>query len=164
MMGFFMSFLLLLIALYGFQIVTQDASDLETKAVYTDIAGRVANGVLNAVDIGTKRVGSTTTAQSSQILFQQILILPSEVHAQQYRVALTSGAVTVTSLDGRISESATTFNLQTSTCSASVAVCGLSGTYLSKSDGLRIKYEYKPTESSMKCTSTNQPTNCITIS
>jgi hypothetical protein len=163
MLGFFMSFLLLIIAIYGFEVVTRSAADEETHAVYADIAGRVANGVLTAVDVGTKRVGSTTTAQSTEILYQQLLLLPVSVHGQQYTVVLTSGQVTVTSKDGRITEPATTFNLQTpASCSTAAAFCGLSGTFLSNSNGLRVKYEYKETGTSATC-STN-PVNCVTIS
>lgn len=161
MMGFFMSFLLLLIALYGFQVVSRDAADLETRAVYRDIAGRVANGVLTAVDVGNKRVGSVTTAESTEVLYQQVLLLPVQVHGQQYEVTLTSGDVTVRSEDGRLTETATTFNLQTGACSTTAVVCYLGGSALSSPNGLRIKYEYKETGTSPTC---GTPWNCVTIS
>lgn len=157
-----MAFLLLVMSLFAFQLVARDATELGARAEFRDVGNRVAGAVLDAVEIGTRRSGSLTTANSSDVLYQTVISIPGSVHGFTYKVTLTTGEVKVESTDGRLTESATTFNLRVATCSESADVCSLSGSVNSQTTRVAVKYEFKSTGTSPTCSTV--PVNCVTIS
>lgn len=163
-LGFFMAFLLLVMSLFAFQLVARDSTELGARAEFRDVANRVAGAVLDAVEIGTRRAGSLTTARSSDVLYVRAFSIPARVHGFAYEVTLTAGEATVQSTDGRLTETATTFNLLVAGCSESAAVCGLSGSVKSSSTRVVVKYEFKSTGVSTDPNCTTVPVNCVTIS
>lgn len=161
-LGFLMSFALLMIALYAFRIVADPANELAAEAQMEDVSNRVAAGVLEMADIAGQRAGSSSTVNSTELLYRKTLVVPAYVRGEQYRLTLASGEITATSLSGTYTARATSFNLRAGTpCSYTQAVCSLSGSVLS-SGSILIKYEYKASGTSTTCSTS--PVNCITIS
>lgn len=161
-LGFLMSFILLMIALYSFRLVADPANEMAAEAQLKDIANRVASGVLEMAEVGAQRAGSAATVNSTELLYRKALIVPIYIRGEQFRVTLASGEVQAESLSGIYSSRATNFNLRASSpCAYTQAVCSLSGTVVSTGTIL-IKYEYKGSGTSTTCSTS--PVNCITIS
>ena len=156
LLGFFMSFVLLLTALAAFDIRAEQANTQALHVHFEDIATRVSNAVLGAVDIGAQRAASEGTAPSTQIIFYERLRIPTEIRGQDYTIELDTTEVTVTS--GDVTETAPLFNLQIpTTCRHSDSICTLSGLTRSSQGYVLLKYEY------MRGAGASPTTNSITI-
>lgn len=159
-----MSFVLLMLALYAFQLVAAPANELAAEAELKDVANRVASGVLELSDVGAKRAASIGGVESSEVLFRKEIGVPGQIRGQQYTVTLTNGEVTAASFNGLFSAKAPTFNLQGGSCAASTPVCSLGGT-LNPTGRILIKYEYKASGVPTTATCASAPVlNCISIS
>lgn len=161
-LGFLMSFILLMMALYAFRLVADPANERAAEAQLKDISNRVAAGVLEMADVANQRASSIATVNSTEVLYRKSIVVPTYVRGQQYRVTLASGEVTAVSLNGAYDAKATNFNLQAGTpCSYTQPICAMSGSVLS-SGTILIKYEYKGSGTSTTCSTS--PVNCVTIS
>ncbi|HEX9816987.1 MAG TPA: hypothetical protein VGB18_08405 [Candidatus Thermoplasmatota archaeon] len=143
LLGFFMSFVLLLTALAAFDIRAEQANTKALHVHFEDISTRVANAVLGAVDVGVQRAGAEGTAPSDYIVYYERLRIPTQIRGQDYQITLDRTEVTVTA--DVVTESAPLFNLQLPTppaCDHVDPVCVLSGTTRSSQGFILLKYEY----------------------
>lgn len=154
LLGFFMSFVLLLTALAAFDIRAQQANEQALHVHFEDISTRVANAVLGAVNVGVQRAAAEDTAPSDYIVYYERMRIPTQIRGQNYQIELDGVEVTVSS--GVVTEAAPLFNLQLpAVCDDDDPVCTLSGTARSSQGFILLKYEYKRAPPSL--------TNRITI-
>jgi hypothetical protein len=164
-LGFFMSFVLLMLALAVFDVRADQANRQATSIHFSDIANRVAAAALGAVEVGKARADSETAAPSDEAVYYERLRIPTQIRGQPYTISLTNSHVTVSDERGFAEEKTPLFNLQVpATCDHDEAVCLLTGSVRSSQGFVLLKYEYKRAGAAMPgslCTS--NPVNCITL-
>jgi len=162
---FFVSFLLLVVALYGFNVVADRQNDLAVEAHFRDIAQRVAGAVLAAAEVGLDRARGDTSAPSQALTHIQHLRVPLKVRGESFSVRLTDTAVeVVANRAGGIEESAPLFNLRlpTAPCATTDAVCTVGGLSTSASGAVVVTLTFDRAGPRGACTTS--PANCITLS
>lgn len=158
-----MSFVLLLTVLATFEIRADQANEQALSVHFEDLANRVSNAVLGAVQVGVQRAASESTAPSDELVYYEQLRIPTQIRGQQYQITLSDVEVTITAQRSGASETAPLFNLQVpSPCTDEAAVCQLSGTATSSQGFVLVKYEYKRGGAALAPCNTT-PRNCITI-
>lgn len=166
LLGFFMSFLLLMFAVFAFQLLADRANENAAHVHFKDLSNRVAASVLRGVDIANQRVGGDSSAASAEVHFLDRITIPTNVRGFSYRVTLEDDPdqVHIVSQRGEIEESAGLFNLKVpapADCRPTEPVCSIGGTVASDQGFVLVKYEFKSTGASITCATI--PVNCITI-
>ncbi|MBI2077393.1 MAG: hypothetical protein HYT80_03340 [Euryarchaeota archaeon] len=170
LLGFGMSFMLLMMALYAFAEVEDQSAESANKALFKDVAGRVAAGVLEMTEVARGRVDSSLVT-SEQYVVAKTLPIPRDIRGLTYVIKLEEKLVTVQDINGRFTETATTLNFDfedhttANSCSnVGYPLCYVGGEVRSERGRILIKYEYDETTGTVDTCSTTPYWNCITIS
>jgi len=170
LLGFGMSFMLLMMALYAFGEVEEQSAESANKALFKDVAGRVAAGVLEMTEVARGRTDSTLVT-STEFVVGKTLPIPRDIRGLTYIVTLEEKLVTVQDINGRYTESATTLNFDFedhttggSCDEAGYILCYIGGEVRSERGRILIKYEYDEITGTVDTCETTPFWNCITIS